>query len=78
MATNKSTPTKTKQAKKNTPRGDNKTQKVIAMLKRASGCTREQVLKATSWKAVSMQQMAAAGGLKLKTDKSERPFVYRA
>jgi hypothetical protein len=42
------------------------------------GCTREQVLEATGWKAVSMQQQAAAAGFKLKVDESKKPFVYRA
>jgi hypothetical protein len=36
------------------------------------------MLEATGWKAVSMQQQAAAAGIKLKIDDSERPYRYRA
>ena len=37
MATKSKKRTTTKKAKKHTPRGDNKTQKVIALMKRARG-----------------------------------------
>lgn len=60
-----------KQSKKTAssgPRGA-KTLKVKSMLERTSGCTRAQVLEATGWKAVSMQQMAKACGLKLSQEK---------
>lgn len=57
-------------------RGDSKTAKVVAMLKNG-GCTREQVLKLTGWKAVSMQQLAKNAGVKLKVSE-ERPFTYKA
>jgi len=52
--------------------------KIISMMKRPSGVTRAEVLKLTSWKAVSMQQQAAAGGVRLKMEKVEgKPTVYR-
>jgi hypothetical protein len=44
---------------------------------RANGCTREEVLKETGWSAVSFQQQAKAAGIKLKIDKSVRPFRYK-
>jgi hypothetical protein len=73
--------TKTKAKKSNgktaKPR-QSKSAKIVAMLQRPSGVTREQVLKVTGWKAVSMQQMAGNAGIKLKVDESKRPFVYRA
>ncbi len=60
-----------------TKRGDSKTAKVVALLKHAGGATRAQILKATGWKAVSVQQLAKSAGLKLKVDESERPFKYK-
>ena len=58
------------------PRGDGKSAKVVEMMKKNCGVTRAQVLKATGWKAVSMQQLAKSAGVKLKVDESERPFRY--
>ena len=55
---------------------EGKTSKVIALMKRAKGVTREEVLKVTGWKAVSMQQLAKSSGVKLKVDESERPYRY--
>jgi len=55
-----------------------KSSQVIALMRRASGVTREEVLALTKWKAVSMQQLATAAGVKLKVDESKRPFTYRA
>ena len=55
----------------------NKTAKIIAMLARPSGATREQVLKATGWKAISMQQVTEKAHVKLRVDKKVTPFVYR-
>ena len=48
-----------------------KTEIVAALLKRKAGCTRADALEATSWTAVSMQQMAAAAGLKLRMEKQK-------
>jgi hypothetical protein len=62
-------------AKKST---NSKTQKVIALMKRAAGVTREEVLKLTGWKAVSMQALAKSAGVTLKIDNSEQPYRYRA
>ncbi len=47
---------------------------IAKMLKR--GCTSEEVLKLTGWKAVSMPAMAKKLGLKLRIDKSCKPFKY--
>lgn len=65
-------------AAKGSPRKQSKTAKVILLMKRPNGCTREEVLKATGWRAVSMQQLAASAGVKLKIDDKERPYRYRA
>jgi len=71
--------TKSKKSTTKAKPGENKSAKVIAMLKRPSGVTREEVLKVTGWKAVSMQQVATNAGVKLKIDDSNgRPFRYRA
>jgi Protein of unknown function (DUF3489) len=78
MATKKKATKKTATTKKANGKKETKAAKVVAMLKRASGCTREQVLEATGWKAVSMQQQATAAGLKLQIDDSEKPYRYRA
>lgn len=63
--------------KTRTPRGvDTLVSKVVTLMKRAKGVTREEVLKLTGWKAVSMQQIADGQGVKLKIDKESRPFHY--
>jgi Protein of unknown function (DUF3489) len=68
-----------KAAKAATPRKESKTAKVVALLQRASGVTRKEVLEVTGWKAVSMQQLAASAGVKLKMEKVEgKPIRYRA
>jgi hypothetical protein len=54
-----------------------KSEQIIKLMRRSSGVTRAEVLKLTSWGAVSMQAQAKAAGVKLKIDKSVRPFVYR-
>ena len=73
--------TKTKSKKSNgksaKPR-QNKSARIAAMLRRPSGCTRDDVLKATGWMAVSMQQQARAAGIKLKINKEQRPYRYAA
>jgi hypothetical protein len=71
------TKTKTKKSNGKTakPR-QNKLAKIVALLKRPSGCTRDDVLKATGWMAVSMQQQARAAGIKLKINKEQRPYRY--
>ncbi len=55
----------------------NKTAKIVALLKRKDGATREQVLKACGWKAISMQQVAEKAHVKLRVDRKARPFVYK-
>ena len=54
-----------------------KTEIVAALLRRKVGCTRADVLEATSWTAVSMQQMAAAASLKLRLEKEQGAAVIR-
>ena len=48
-----------------------KTEIVAALLKRKAGCTRKQILNATEWPSVSVQQLAAAAGLKLRMEKQK-------
>lgn len=60
------------------PRKGSALAKVAGMLQRPKGTTRAEILKATGWTAVSVQQQAAAAGLKLKIDDSARPYRYRA
>lgn len=67
-----------KTAKKAKRTGSTISAQVIAMLKRKGGATREQILKVTGWKAISVQQVAAGQGVKLKINKDERPFHYMA
>src|ERR1700745_3096427 len=49
-----------------------------AMLRAENGCTREEVLQAMGWTAISMQQQAKALGVELRVDKSRKPFRYYA
>jgi Protein of unknown function (DUF3489) len=61
------------------PHKQNKSAQVRKMLQRASGVTREEILKVTGWKAVSVQQVAEKANLKLKMEKVEgHPIRYRA
>ena len=69
---------KTGVAKKTGPRADSLTSKVVALMKRAKGVTREEILDLTGWKAVSVQQLSKSAGVKLTIDKSARPFHYKA
>lgn len=59
-----------KKAPSGQPRGK-KTLEIKRLLERKSGVTRAEVLAATGWKAVSMQQMAKACGLKLRQEKEK-------
>jgi hypothetical protein len=61
-----------------TRNGANKTEMILALLRRPKGCTRQDVLNTTKWKAVSLQQVAAACGVRLRVEKKERPYRYRA
>jgi hypothetical protein len=70
--------TKAKKANGKAAKRQNKSAKIVTMLRRPGGVTREAVLAATGWKAVSMQQIAGNAGIKLKVDESKTPFVYRA
>jgi hypothetical protein len=52
-------------------------EQIVALMRRPKGVTRAEVLELTKWPSVSMQQQAKAAGVKLKVDKSVRPFRYR-
>jgi hypothetical protein len=54
----------------------NKSAKVVAMMRKVGGTTREEILKVTGWKAVSPAAVAAGSGFKIKIDTSERPYRY--
>lgn len=56
----------------------NKSEIILALLKSKGGCTREEVLRATRWTAVSMQQQAKTLGVGLRVDKGSKPFRYFA
>lgn len=58
------------------PRGNERDGILVAMLKR--GCTREEILRVTGWKAVSVQDMAKRLGVGLRVDKDVKPFKYHA
>ncbi|SRR6266702_5343628 len=49
---------------------------IVAMMRRPGGVTRDEVLKAMGWQAVSMQQQAAQCGVEIKIDKSRKPYRY--
>jgi hypothetical protein len=72
------TKAKAKKATATKTNGISKTSIVLSMLKRPQGCTREQGLTATKWSSISMQAVAEAAGVKLRVDKKERPYCYRA
>lgn len=59
-----------------TKRDGGKTAAVAKLLQRANGCTRKEVLEATGWKAVSMQQMAKNLGLKLTQSKEKGEVTH--
>jgi hypothetical protein len=48
---------------------------ITTLLKR--GCTSEEVLRVTGWKAISMPAMAKSLGLELEIDKGSKPFRYK-
>ncbi len=60
------------------PRPGSKLEIIGGLLARAKGCTRADVLAATDWPAVSMQQQATALGVKLRTEKEGRGMRYWA
>jgi hypothetical protein len=80
MATKAKKTTTKKPAKKtvktNGNGNGNKTQAVVALMRRAKGVTRAEILKVTGWKAVNVNQIAGdQPGYKIDT--KERPFTYR-
>jgi hypothetical protein len=44
---------------------------VVGLLKRKDGCTAAEVMEATKWPSVSMNQQAKAAGLKLRKEKAK-------
>ena len=77
MATSKAKAKKAPATKKANGKTTSKTAKVLALLRRPQGCTREQALAATEWTALSFQQFAKSQHVTLQVDKKERPFHYR-
>jgi hypothetical protein len=59
-------------------RAGSKTAQVAAMLQSSKGCTRADILKATGWPSVSVQQIAKNVGLKLTSEKEGRTLRYHA
>jgi hypothetical protein len=60
------------------PRPGSKLAKIATMLKRPTGCTAAEVMKACDWPSVSMPQQAKALGVKLKKEKQPgSPTRYR-
>ena len=53
------------------PREGSKTSLVADLLKRKTGCTGAEVLKATGWPTISMPAAAKAAGLKLRKEKAK-------
>lgn len=56
--------------------GKGKAFEIVALMRKPGGVTREEVLAAMGWKAVSMQQQAEQAGVVLKVDKSSKPYRY--
>jgi hypothetical protein len=59
-----------------TAKGSDRDAVLAGMLKR--GCTREEILRVTGWKAVSVQDLAKRLGLELRVEKGSKPFKYHA
>ena len=66
---------KGRKAQNGGPRPGTKVAQVAALLTRAKGCTREDILEATGWPSVSVQQQAEMAGLKIKIEKEGRRFA---
>ena len=62
-------------AKRAAPSG-NRDAEILVLLKR--GCTSEEVLRVTGWKAISMPAMAKKLGVQLRIEKGTKPFKYYA
>jgi hypothetical protein len=62
---------KAKAANGSGPRKGSTQEIMYKLLTRGKGCTRPEILKATGWKAVSVQQVCAALGLKIKMEKKK-------
>jgi hypothetical protein len=65
---------KVKRAPKARSDAGSKDAEITTLLKR--GCTSEEVLRVTGWKAISMPAMAKKLGLKLRIEKGVKPFRY--
>lgn len=75
MATTKNTKHAPKAKPAPAPTGS-KLEQIAALLTRKQGCTREDILTLTGWKAVSVPAQAKAAGLELRQEKTGRSFVY--
>lgn len=71
-----SSPRQARPARSHSPNPKGKAGDIVALMRRPGGVTREEVLKAMGWQAVSMQQQAAQCGVELKIDKSRKPYRY--
>jgi hypothetical protein len=74
--TAKKTAKKTAAPKKINGGKSNKSARVIAMMRKAGGCTREDILQATGWKAVSPAAIGESSGFKVKINTDQRPYRY--
>lgn len=52
--------------------------RIVGLLKRPGGVTRKQVMAAVEWPSISMNQQAAAAGIKLKVEKVDGVKRYSA
>lgn len=59
-------------------REGSKLARIVGLLRRPDGCTREEVMQAVKWPSVSLQQQAAAAGLVLKVRKVDGVNRYSA
>jgi len=63
---------------KGEPKAKSKLAMIVALLQRKNGCTRADILEATGWPSVSVQQQAAAANLKLTIKKDGSVKRYSA
>jgi len=59
-------------------RKGSKLARIVGLLKRPGGVTRKQVMEAVEWPSVSLNQQAAAAGIRLKVTKVDGVKRYSA
>lgn len=59
-------------------RAGSKLAAIVGLLKRPDGCTRGEVMEVVGWPSVSLNQQAAAAGLRLKIRKVDGVKRYSA